>query len=133
MYLYFGSYTLIDNFKVLILDEPQIGNSSVPSYVSITVSFLLINPSSFTVKVAYVEETLYLNEQKLGGPVTLSLYGNPIQLNPNATLSITIDNVPSEKVFINSPKSWMIHLFILVLDIPLVDRGYFSRTLYWPT
>jgi hypothetical protein len=131
MYLYFGAYTLVDKFDVSMTSEPRIENSSSPTYVSVTTSFLFTNPSTFPIRLAYVSETLYLNGQKLGEHA-LALYGNEVELNPNATLSITVGNIPVGKVS-QSSKSWHIELSIILFDVPLTDRGFFSRSFNYPS
>jgi LEA14-like dessication related protein len=132
MYLYSGAYTLVDKFDVSMRSEPRIENSSSSTDVSVTTSFLFTNPSTFSIRLAYVSETLYLNGQKLGEQALDWYEKGPLEINPNVTVSITVGSIPVGKVS-QSSKSWHIELSIILFNMPITDKGFFSRSFNYPS
>jgi len=130
--LYYKTFILSHKIQVLIQSlELQQKNESF----LVKSTFLIKNPSSFTLKISYLKEEIYRDSHfryMIGQKFKRSASTNPgsylITINPfsNGTLSITtnIDEVPNHgKLFIK--------VTVFIPDIPIVNALYVTRYLLW--
>jgi len=118
MYLYFGAYDVALSLQVAI---NNIGiKYSDSTHVSVLTNLTVDNPTSFLLKLVYLEEELYLNGKFLDKNA-LSYYSNPIELYRNTTISFEIPWVRADKVA--TGKDWLARIYIIVEGVPLFTGG----------
>jgi hypothetical protein len=138
-YLLFAAHDVAGAVGASILDITLLSSDSSNPEVNVTV--LVENPTAYPLRLSYVKIVTYVSGNSTDARESEKLQSwkdfstQPIRMPPvsNASVSIEVTEDVNLAMPLYAPKSWFVIIYILLYDVPLTDRAYFTRYSYFVT
>jgi len=119
-FLLFSSYAVVYGLDISVLSVNKVNDASLNVNVSI------YNPTRTRLSLSYIKIVIYVDgcQFEKANPY----YNSPKVLEPfsNVTLLIHLDAI-SGNVLPSTSTYWFVTVYMLLEDVPLIDKAYFTK------